>query len=408
MPLRVLMFGWEFPPHNSGGLGVACQGLTQALAERDVRVTFVLPKKIDVSVDFLKLVFADVSKSIKLKSIRSLLTPYLTSESYQALRARFGGDLYGSHLFDEVRRYAFLARDIAEEETFDIIHAHDWLSFAAGIEAKRVSGKPLVVHIHATEFDRTGGHNVNQFVYETEKRGMEEADAVVAVSNFTKNIIVRHYGIPPEKIHVVHNAVGRVSGERFNSELGRLKADGHKIVLFVGRLTLQKGPDYFIRAARKVLDYNPKVIFIIAGSGDMERRIMEEAAWLGISDKVLFTGFLRDNELAQVYQAADLYVMPSVSEPFGITVLESVAYGTPVLISKQSGVSEVLTHALKADFWDVDEMANKILAVLEHPPLRETLAQNGSHELKKIHWGNSADRCINLYSSVLGRARTPV
>lgn len=407
MPMRVLMFGWEFPPFNSGGLGIACFGLAKALSQKNVAITFVLPKKVALESDFLKLVFADIA-NVTFRGIKSLLSPYVTSELYRRIRKRYGADIYGDGLFDEVRRYALRAREIAEAEDFDVIHAHDWLSFAAGMEAKRASGKPLIVHVHATEFDRTGGHRVNSFVYGIEKEGMEEADAVIAVSNFTKNMIVKHYGIKPEKIHVVHNAVGSLSEGGASTELQRLKKNGTKIVLFVGRITLQKGPDYFIRTAERVLEYNPNVIFIMAGSGDMERRIMEEAAWLRISDKVLFTGFLRDAELAEVYRAADLYVLPSVSEPFGISVLESIAHGTPALISKQSGVSEVLKHALKVDFWDVDEMANKILAVLAHPPLRETLKRNGSNEIGALNWERSADQCLGVYSDVLSRSRVSV
>ncbi|MEK7193602.1 MAG: glycosyltransferase family 4 protein [Patescibacteria group bacterium] len=402
--MKVLMFGWEFPPHNSGGLGVACAGLARGLANRGIGITFVLPKKVGVSADFLKIIFADIS-GIKFREIDSLLSAYATSVSYREIRSRTVSSIYGKGLFEEVMRYALRAYHLAKEEDFDLIHAHDWLSFGAGLAAKAASGKPLIVHVHATEFDRTGGMNINKRVYEIEKEGMEKADAVIAVSQFTKNIIVRHYGIDPNKINVVHNAVDIFEPGHFASELLELKRDGRKIVLFVGRITLQKGPDYFLQAAKKVLEYNSRVLFLVVGSGDMERQLIEQASSLGISDKVLFAGFLRDQELAKVYRVADLYVLPSVSEPFGITTLESLAHGTPVLISRQSGVAEVLSHALKVDFWDIDEMANKIVSVLAYAPLHACLRENGNTEVKKLSWGRSAEQCSGVYNEVMLRER---
>ncbi|PIR57757.1 MAG: 4-alpha-glucanotransferase [Parcubacteria group bacterium CG10_big_fil_rev_8_21_14_0_10_38_31] len=404
MATKILMFGWEFPPHNSGGLGVACKGLSMALASRTFEIIFVLPKRVDISESRLNLVFADIDYNIKIKAIDSLIYPYITSTEYSTHLSNGYSPIYGGNLMEEVIRYAVKASGIARHNDFDVIHAHDWLSFPAGIHAKKVSGKPLIVHVHATEFDRTGGKGVNQEVYDIEKKGMEEADAVIAVSNFTKDIIVRHYGINPEKINVVHNGVDE---REFNhnllppENLMRIKEDGTKIVLFVGRITLQKGPDYFIRVAKKVLDHNPKVLFIISGSGDMEAQILNDAAYLGISDKVLFTGFLRGDELNQIFKLADIYILPSVSEPFGITPLEALMNKTPVLVSRQSGSSEVLSHALKADFWDIDDMAHKILAVLEYEPLSRCLAENGHSEVKGINWHRSADKCISVYNKVL-------
>lgn len=401
---KILMFGWELPPYNSGGLGVACSGLAKALAKYNLQIIFVLPKKVDIQSDYLKIVFADDSPSIKLKLINSLLSSYITSEKYHLARKKFDSPFYGGSLFDEVGRYAQKAQEIARQEDFDIIHAHDWLSFKASLGVKKISGKPLIVHVHATEFDRTGGNNINEYVYKIEKEGMANADSVIAVSNFTKNVIVNRYGIKAEKIEVVHNGVetnNNQSEKSVNSNLQKLKDAGNKIVLFVGRLTIQKGPEYFLRAAKKVLVRNPRVIFVIAGSGDMERQIIEEAAYLGIADKVIFTGFLRGEKLNQVYRAANLYVLSSVSEPFGITPLESLVNGTPVLISRQSGVSEVISHALRVDFWDIEEMADKILAVLEHQRLEECLAANGQEEVQKITWAEAAQKCFNIYSKLL-------
>lgn len=401
------MFGWEFPPYNSGGLGVACKGLAQALVEQKVRVVLVLPKKMPYPSCALKIIFADESDGLAVKAVNSLLTAYATSASYDYLAARAARNFYGSSLFEEVMRYAHQAAKIVLAEEFDLIHSHDWLSFPAGLAAQKISGKPMIVHIHATEFDRTGGNNPNQRVYEIEKEGMEKAQAIIAVSNFTKNKIIQHYGIEPRKINVVYNAVARDEfplGDEIEN-LALLKKQGKRFVLFVGRITLQKGPDYFLRAAKRVLEINPNVRFIMVGSGDLERQCLEEAAWLGISDKVFFTGFLeRGQELAKLYKLADLYVLPSVSEPFGITVLEALSQGIPVLISKQAGVGEMLSHCLKVDFWDIDEMANKILAVLGHCSLRETLQENGSQELQKFSWEKSARKCLDIYQAVLKEA----
>lgn len=398
--MKVLMFGWEFPPFNSGGLGTACYGLTKGLSKVGcVDVTFVLPKKVDVKVDFLKIIFGDDKKG-KYYIVNSLLQPYLTSESYAGkLIGNIKKDFYGGDLFSEVERYGQLAAEIAAREDFDIIHAHDWLTFKAGLVAKRVSKKPLVVHVHATEFDRTGGNGNNQYVYEIEKHGMHEADSIIAVSNYTKNKIVQNYGISPEKINVVHNAI---EFEDYTLEKAHKLKEKNKIVLFLGRITLQKGPDYFIYTAKRVLDLYKDVIFLIAGAGDMEKQMINKVAELGIADRVLFTGFLRGDDIRRAYQLADLYVMPSVSEPFGITPLESVMNGTPVLISKQSGVCEVLFHCLKSDFWDVDEMANKIIAVLKNEPLHYTLKENGLKEVRKFSWEESARKCAEVYAKVLG------
>lgn len=398
--MRVLMFGWEFPPHNSGGLGTACFGLTRALAGRNVEVIFVLPKKVGVSSSYAKMVFAD-ERRVTFHEVASSLKPYVTSEGYIRERDAFLRDIYGNTLLQEVRRYALRAREIAKKEHFDVIHAHDWLSFLAGIEAKRVSGKPLILHMHATEFDRTGGQGVNQDVYDIERSAMEQADGIIAVSNFTKQKIVERYGISAHKIEVIHNGIDECDYADIPERLMEIKKSGQKIVLFAGRITIQKGPEYFIRAAQRVLEHNPNVLFLVAGSGDMERQIMLEAAHLGISDRVIFVGFLRGNDLNAVYKAADLFVMPSVSEPFGITPLESIIAGAPVLISKQSGVSEVLTHALKVDFWDTEDMANKILGVVSHRSLWQTLWGNSREEVKKVTWDTASKKCIDYYARVL-------
>lgn len=401
MNTKVLMFGWELPPHNSGGLGTACYGLLRAMLEKGISVTFVLPRRKDVRLNSTKILFAD-DVDVKFKEFHSLMTPYDSVSSYSekvnTTKAPFSSDLIA-----EVKRYAKAAKKIAKEESFDIIHAHDWLSALAGIAAKEVSGKPLVLHIHATEYDRTG-NNINPDIAAIEQEGLEKADLIIAVSQMTKDIIVDKYHIDPNKIKVVHNGVNASDWPNIDldtNNLEQLKEAGYKIVLYVGRITVQKGVDYLLKAAQQVLKYDPKVYFVIAGSGDMERQIIEQAAYMGISDKVLFAGFLRGQELIKLYRMVDLFVMPSVSEPFGLTALEAVINNTPVLISKQTGVSEVLTHALKVDFWDTEEMANKILAVLLYDSLKLTLKDNALKEAQKQDWKSVADKVTQVYSEHL-------
>ncbi|MFH1510280.1 MAG: glycosyltransferase family 4 protein [Candidatus Woesearchaeota archaeon] len=400
--MRVLMFGWEFPPYSMGGLGTACHGLTRGLVCQGVDVTFVIPK---ASGEFKKshvdIVVADnVGRNITIKEVDSLLVPYITSDAYVERLKHLGStrncasSIYGSNLYQEVYRYSEKAKHIASGDRFDVIHCHDWMTYPAGIKAKEVTGLPLVVHIHATEFDRTGG-NPNQVVYETEREGFHAADKILAVSNFTKQKVVYHYGIDPAKVEVVHNGVEfaeQVPGPRIE------KRD--KVVLFLGRITIQKGPEYFLYAARMVLNIEKNVKFVVVGTGDMESFMIEKAAELGIADKVLFAGFLRGKDIERAYRMADLYVMPSISEPFGITPLESMSNGTPVIISKQSGVSEVISHCLKVDFWDVHELANKIVSVLRYEELHSCLKEHGSMEVSKFNWNKPALKCIDAYRQV--------
>src|SRR3989338_9420766 len=299
--MKVLMFGWEFPPLSSGGLGTACYGLTKSLSKKGVEITFVLPYSGDIDADFLKIIPAG---NVKIRKISSFLQHYMSSQEYmKSLGKKPQPKIYGSTLFEEVARYTLAAEKIAEEEDFDIIHCHDWMTFGAGITAKKKKNKPLVLHVHATELDRTGGHKVNQQVYDLEKQGMHKADRIIAVSNFTKHKIMSHYGIPSEKIEVVHNAVD-FSQHYYDESFGINKAD--KVVLFLGRLTLQKGPDYFVEAAKKVLEQEKNVKFIVAGTGDMEARMIEKAAELGIADRVLFAGFLDQNDVERAYKMADI------------------------------------------------------------------------------------------------------
>ena len=402
--MRVLMYGWEFPPHNSGGLGVACYGLTRALVASGADVRFVLPRKYPVAATGARMVFADNTHPLSGAEAEHFASGYLSEDRLRFLRGQFPELQYGPSLFDEVLRYAANSPMVALAHQPDVIHMHDWLSFPAGMAAKRATGAPLVAHVHATEFDRTGFGSVNQSVYDIERRGMYEADRIVAVSEYTKGIIVERYGIDPSKIEVIHNAIDSDDNAvhtNVEDDMRRLRAVGWGVVLFVGRLTMQKGPDYFLAAAKRVIEHRPSTLFVVSGSGDMAQQMIDRAAYLGIGDKVLFTGFMRDTQLSRLYRTADLVVMPSISEPFGIVPLESLLNGTPVLVSKQSGVSEVVQHALKVDFWDVDEMAQKIISVLDHPPLRDTLAREGEREARGRVWKHVADRCMILYKHLV-------
>jgi glycogen(starch) synthase len=428
MHIRVFMLGWEFPPFISGGLGTACYGLTRAMDQLGVRVTFVLPKTVDSEyathvrlltpgsqLRRVRRVRRDVTwRNVRFRPIVSPLRAYATPQSHMESIERTlglshdmmvgacpaggqGGSDYGGDLYREVHRYAAAALDLAEDEDFDFIHAHDWMTYPAGVAVAAMTGKPLVVHVHSTEFDRSGEH-VNQVIYDIERQGMERADRIIAVSHLTRNIVIDRYGIPPEKVEVVYNGVQR-NGHCPAGDLSFRR--GEKIVLFLGRITMQKGPEYFLQAARKVLEVMDDVKFVMAGSGDMMYRSIEMAAGLGIGQKVLFTGFLRGEDVRRIYKMADLYVMPSVSEPFGIAPLEALDNDVPVLISKQSGVSEVLRHVLKVDFWDIDEMANKIVAVLKYPPLRMTLRNHGNFEVRKLRWKDAARNCLRIYREML-------
>jgi glycosyltransferase involved in cell wall biosynthesis len=307
------------------------------------------------------------------------------------------GAHYAGDLMSQVTRYARLAVELAQHEQFDVIHAHDWMTYPAGLAVAAATHKPLVVHVHSTEFDRSG-NNVNQQVYDIERMGMHGATAVVCVSFLTRNIVTSRYGVPDEKCEVVYNAVDLPDNDRW--EMEPIKHT-EKIVLFLGRLTMQKGPEYFLRAAKKVVEKFTNVRFVMAGSGDMIQQCVREVADLRLGRYVTFTGFLRGDDVARIFKMADLYVMPSVSEPFGIAPLEALSHNVPVIISKQSGVSEVLTHVLKVDFWDVEEMANKILAVLRHAPLQRTLRQQGHIELRKLSWRDSAAKLQEIYERLI-------
>ena len=424
--MKVLMFGWEFPPHISGGLGTACFGLTKGLSNMDVEVLFVMPSASgDEDQKSVKIINAsDIEISHNVGDVKTFLenvqflrvgtnmVPYLDPEQFTEMvekskkgqvksyksflgqKYKFSGK-YGSNLMEEVSRYAMVAAEIAKTQEFDVIHAHDWLTYLAGIAAKKLTGKPLVVHVHATEFDRSG-ENINTLVYDLEKRGMKEADMVIAVSNLTRNIVISKYGIHPSKVVTVHNAVDFDGFEQMEID-SRID---EKIVTFLGRITYQKGPEYFIEAAAKVLKRYPNVRFVMAGSGDLLNRSIRRVAKLGIATKFHFTGFLRGEDVKRMFAFTDVYVMPSVSEPFGISPLEAMRSNVPTIISKQSGVAEVLHHAIKVDFWDIDALADSIYGLLAYPALSSTAVKNGLNEVNALRWDNAAFKIKEIYTQL--------
>lgn len=425
--MKVLMFGWEFPPHISGGLGTACYGLTKGLSKNGVSVTFVMPKAIgDEDQTYTKVVnasdveidtrYADIFREQQETSfiqVNSKLIPYVGLDDYYnvvnqidsgLLKVEEGGNIrryifsggYGPNLMQEVNRYAEVAAEIARHEDFDLIHAHDWLTYRAGIAAKRVSGKPLVVHIHATEYDRSGENNRNDIVYGMEREGMSAADAVCAVSDLTRNIVIEKYGIDANKVFTLHNAV-----EPNDKKVRREKFVKEKIVTFLGRVTFQKGPDYFVETAKRVLERDPNVRFVLAGDGDMMQHVISRVAELGISDRFHFTGFLRGADIDKMFGMSDVYVMPSISEPFGISPLEAMRAKVPVVISKQSGVAEVLKHAIKVDFWDIDATADAIYGLLHYPALSKLFAEKGEDEVNNLKWEHVAKKLKTIYAKTL-------
>ena len=425
--MKVLMFGWEFPPHISGGLGTACYGLTRGLSHQNVQVALVVPKAYgdedqsivrivnasDFAFDMHKVSQYHTSKEVSYIEVNSRLVPYIGLDDYYNVvnqlesgllfqeedsehkrRYQFGGG-YGPNLMQEVEKYALVAEEIAKSEQFDVIHAHDWLTYRAGIAAKRVSGKPLVVHIHATEYDRSGEKNRNDIVYNLEREGMSAADMVCAVSNLTRNIVIEKYGIPADKVVTLHNAVEPA----LRQHNGQRQIED-KIVTFLGRVTFQKGPEYFVEVASRVLQKDPHVRFVLAGDGDMMPRVINRVAELGISDRFHFTGFLRGKDIDKMFGMSDVYVMPSISEPFGISPLEAMQSAVPVIISKQSGVSEVLQYAIKIDFWDIDAMADAIYGILHYPSLAKILSEKGLEEANNLKWEDVAGRLKRIYERV--------
>jgi len=423
--MRVLMFGWEFPPHISGGLGTACYGLTRGMSSIDnMEILFVVPKAYgdedqsrmkvlgagDVTIDIRTVRESQYLKDLSYIEINSNLVPYTSPEEYEELvnkaehqgkrfvETSMGGKLhftgkYGKDLYEEIANYAVVAGEIAQKEDFEIIHSHDWLTYPAGIAAKRASGKPLVIHVHATDFDRSGG-KVNPTVFEIEKTGMHIADKIIAVSNLTRNTVIEKYGIHPDKVVTVYNAVDPITD---HERLTLKRGINDKVVTFLGRITLQKGPEYFVQAAYKVLQKMDNVRFVMAGSGELMEKMIQWTAALGISDRFHYTGFLKGDDVFKMFSISDVYVMPSVSEPFGISPLEAMQSNVPSIISHQSGVAEILKYAFKVDFWDVDALADAIYGLLNYPSLAQMFKKHGVQEVNDMKWENSGKKVHSIY-----------
>ncbi|MBN2330397.1 MAG: glycosyltransferase family 4 protein [Candidatus Aenigmarchaeota archaeon] len=392
--MKILMFGWEFPPFNTGGLGTHCYGLTKALHGKDVDVTFVMPRfGKDFKHGFIKIIHAEEGKFVEIKSS---LTPYIPSYDVKFISRNGDTDEpYGRDFLSDVNKYTELAARAVAREDCSVIHCHDWMTFPVGIKVKHEKKKPLVVTVHSTEFDRSP-LSPNPWISHIEWKGMYEADRIITVSNYMKKRIMDKYNVPGGKITVIYNSVEAdlYGGDRVDFGLDE------RVVLFLGRLTIQKGADYLLRAAKKVLEVEKDVRFIFVGTGHMLPELINLSIDLGISEHVIFTGY--QESIAEYYRMADVYVMPSVSEPFGIVALEAMASGLPVIISKQSGCSEIMRHAMKVDFWDVDSMADKVLGVLSYGAMREEMSRNGLKEIKGINWGKTAEQTIGVYSSFGG------
>lgn len=394
--MKILMLGWELPPHNSGGLGVACYDLCKALSAKGADIEFVLPYTAEHHIDFMRI------NSAHPQDVERVLKAGIAYDSFKYIKKT--GEVEWIDLFGQSTIYEEAVDRIAGLAEFDIIHAHDWLTFRAAMRAKERSGRPMILHVHSIEADRSGVPNGgNPMVREIEGLAMHLADRVIAVSEHTKNAIVREYYIPADKVEVVHNSLDRtnlqpLSGDNAYSYLTEMKNQGYRVITSIGRLTIQKGLPNLLHAFQKVVQRVPKSILLIVGAGEQYYELIELAAQLGIAGNVIFTDFQRGKRWRDAYAIGDLFVMPSVSEPFGLTPLEAIGYGTPALISKQSGVAEVLQNVLKIDFWDIDEMANEIAAVLQNDALRDELHSNAYKEYEKLSWNKSADKLMSLYT----------
>ncbi len=419
--MKALMFGWEFPPHILGGLGTASYGLTRGMSvQKDMEISFVLPKPWgDEDQSFMKIIAANKVPVVWCEPnwdyLNQELAGRITTDEYYHYRnciqednnyigtngigsIEFSGR-YPNNLQEEIRNYDAVAGVVSRALDFDIIHSHDWLTYPAGVHAKYVSGKPLVIHVHATDFDRSRG-NVNPTVYSIEKAGMDHADHIITVSDKTRDTVIDRYNIDPRKVTTVHNAVEPLSPTIQAIEGKHNTKD--KVVTFLGRITMQKGPEYFVEAAYKVLQKTNNVRFVMAGSGDMMEKMISLVANRNISDRFHFTGFLKGNQVYEMLKSSDVYIMPSVSEPFGISPLEAMQVGVPTIVSKQSGCAEILNNAIKVDYWDIDAMANAIYSIITYPSMYDYLRVEGKKEVDGIIWENAALKVRDIYNKVLG------
>ncbi len=418
--MKALMFGWEFPPHILGGLGTASYGLTRGMAmQKDMEITFVIPKPWgDEDRSFLKIIGAGNTpvawRDVSWDYVQQRIGKYMNPQEYYNLRDHIYSDFnylnvndlgciefsgrYPDNLLEEINNYSIVAGVIARTYPFDVIHSHDWLTYPAGMHAKQITGKPLVIHVHATDFDRSRG-NVNPQVYALEKDGMDHADHIITVSNLTRSTVIEKYHQPPWKVTTVHNAVEPLSQEI--EAIHSQKGTNDKVVTFLGRITMQKGPEYFVEAASLVLKRAKNVRFVMAGSGDMMNQMIRLAARRGISDKFHFTGFLKGKHVYEMLKSSDVYVMPSVSEPFGISPLEAMQCGVPTIISKQSGCAEILSNAIKTDYWDTEAMADAMYSIITYPAMAEYLKEEGKREVDEIKWEYAGQKVRKIYESVM-------
>lgn len=420
--MKALMYGWEFPPHILGGLGTASYGLIKGMSlQPDMDITFVMPKpRGDEDQSFLKIIGTSntpiVWRDVPYDYVSQRLSKFMDLQMYYNLRDHIYDDFsyrnvndlgclefsgrYPDNLLEEINNYSIVAGVIARTVEFDVIHAHDWLTYPAGIHSKMISGKPLVIHVHATDYDRSRG-NVNPDVYGIEKNGMDHADHIITVSNLTRQTVIEKYNQDPAKVTTVHNAVEPLSKEILSIPDKRGVKD--KVVTFLGRITMQKGPEYFVEAAAKVLQRTDDVRFVMAGSGDMMNKMIRLAASRNISDRFHFTGFMKGKQVYEIFKASDVYIMPSVSEPFGISPLEAMQCGVPSIISKQSGCAEILDYAVKVDYWDIEAIADAIYGLISYPKLHEFLKDEGLKEVNNIKWEYAGQKVRRIYDQVLFR-----
>lgn len=397
--MKVLMLGWELPPHNSGGLGTACYQLCKALSKRELDIEFVLPYQAEHGIDFMTVTAAHP------QGVASIERAGIAYDSYKYILEDGREEWLNIHEQQELYQQA-VAR-LVDEREFDIVHAHDWLTFRAAMRIKEQRNCPIVLHVHSVESDRSGNQYGNTFVREIEAIALHVADEVIAVSEHTKRAIIRDYGIPASKITVVHNSIEAAELPMIDDAnayryLETMKSLGYRVVVNVGRLTIQKGLPNLLKAAQKVIAVEPKSLFLIVGSGEQYHELVSLSAELGIGPNVLFADFQRGKNWRDAFKIGDLFVMPSISEPFGLTPLESIGYGTPALVSKQSGVSEVLRNSLKVDYWDVNEMANQIIAVMQHDDLRDELLRGAQQEYATLSWDEASYKIHSVYKEHVG------
>ena len=418
--MKALMFGWEFPPHILGGLGTASYGLTKGMHKcGDMDITFVIPKPWgDEEKGFANIIGANntpvVWRDVDWNTVENQIGNTMNPQTYYDLRNNIYADFnyihtnnlgciefsgrYADNILEEINNYSIVAGVIARTVPCDVIHSHDWLTYPAGIHAKQITGKPLVIHVHATDFDRSRG-NVNPDVFRIEKDGMNYADHIITVSNLTRQTVIEKYGISPDKVTTVHNAVEPMSEEIMAIEMPRNPKE--KVVTFLGRITMQKGPEYFVEVAAQVLRKTNNVRFVMAGSGDMMNKMIRLAAERDIADKFQFTGFLRGKQVYEMLKSSDVYMMPSVSEPFGISPLEAMQVGVPSIISKQSGCAEILNNVVKTDYWDVDAMADAVYSIITYPAMYTHMKEEGIREVNEIKWEYAGQKVIDIYRKVM-------